>query len=65
MPEMNGFESAIQIREMGITIPIIAFTAASKVEVFEAVFAAGMNDIIFKPIENNSFIQTIENQLNK
>ena len=65
MPEMNGFESAIQIREMGITIPIIAFTAASKVEVFEAVFAAGMNDIIFKPIENNSFIQTIEKHLNK
>jgi PleD family two-component response regulator len=50
---------------MGIKIPIIAFTAASKVEVFEAVFAAGMNDIIFKPIENNSFIQTIENHLNK
>ena len=65
MPEMNGFESAIQIREMGITIPIIAFTAASKVDVFEAVFAAGMNDIIFKPIENNSFIQTIEKHLNK
>ena len=65
MPEMNGFESAMQIREMGITIPIIAFTAASKVEVFEAVFAAGMNDIIFKPIENNSFIQTIEKHLNK
>ena len=65
MPEMNGFETAIKIREMGIKIPIIAFTAASKVEVFEAVFAAGMNDIIFKPIENNSFIQTIENHLNK
>ncbi len=65
MPEMNGFETALKIREMGITIPIMAFTAASKEEVEEAVYNSKMNDIIFKPFDLNSFLETVEKHLKK
>jgi signal transduction histidine kinase/CheY-like chemotaxis protein len=65
MPILSGFETAIKIREMGIKTTIIAFTAASKEQVFQSVFDSGMNDIIYKPFDNISFIQTIEKHLHK
>ncbi|MCP4163075.1 MAG: response regulator [Deltaproteobacteria bacterium] len=53
MPNMNGLDATIEIRNKGVKTPIIAMTA----NVFEsdktACFDAGMNDFIGKPIKRN------------
>lgn len=51
MPEMDGFEAAQRIRDMGHTLPIIAMTARTLQEERERCLAAGMNDHVAKPID--------------
>ena len=52
MPEMNGFEATAYIRqEMKSQIPIIALTADVTTVDVEKCLAAGMNDYISKPID--------------
>ncbi|MBW2467360.1 MAG: response regulator, partial [Deltaproteobacteria bacterium] len=53
MPEMDGFEATIAIRNMADkkNLPIIAMTAHAMVGDREKSIAAGMNDHITKPIE--------------
>ncbi len=52
MPEMNGYEATKLIRQHadGKTVPIIAITASHVVGEKEKCTAAGMNDLISKPI---------------
>ncbi len=52
MPDMDGFETTRQLRKLpcGQTIPIIALTANNAVEDREHCLAAGMNDLISKPL---------------
>lgn len=52
MPLMNGYEATKEIRKLksGATIPIIAITAGTEVEINDKCIAAGMNDYISKPI---------------
>lgn len=65
MPKMNGYEAAMEIRNLKINTPIIALTAFSEKEVNETVFASGMNAIISKPFKPSELRQTIINQLYK
>ena len=52
MPEMNGFEATMYIREvMKSQIPIIALTADVTTVDLEKCIAAGMDDYISKPID--------------
>lgn len=54
MPEMNGFEATEYIiNEMNSTIPIIALTADVTTVDVEKCKAAGMNDYVAKPIDEN------------
>ncbi|MBT3133738.1 response regulator [Alteromonas sp. ALT199] len=50
MPEMDGSEAALALREVNTTIPIIAFTAAVVAEEIDKALAAGMNGYLTKPI---------------
>lgn len=50
MPEMNGSEAALALRQANITIPIIAFTAAVVVEEINKALASGMNGYLTKPV---------------
>jgi len=50
MPEMNGSEAALALRQANITIPIIAFTAAVVVEEIDKALASGMNGYLTKPV---------------
>ncbi|HNY13097.1 MAG TPA: response regulator [Candidatus Wallbacteria bacterium] len=60
MPEMDGFEATRKIREMEIKtgrhIPIIALTAYAMSEDREKFMAAGMDDYISKPLDNDRII---------
>ncbi|MBI4892206.1 MAG: response regulator [Acidobacteria bacterium] len=51
MPEMNGLEAAVEIRKLGLEVPIIALTASAMPEEKEKCLAADMDDFLTKPID--------------
>ena len=53
MPEMDGYETALKVREMPLhgRLPLIAMTAHAMVEERERCLAVGMKDHIAKPID--------------
>ncbi|MEI6059074.1 MAG: ATP-binding protein [Bacteroidota bacterium] len=69
MPEMDGYQAATAIRQLGvdpyITLPIIALTASSKADVYENIFLSGMNDFISKPFNPVELHLKIRKHLNK
>jgi len=56
MPEMDGLEATKAIRSGDVkgvdpNLPIVCLTADVFKETKEAIFAAGMNDFVTKPVE--------------
>jgi len=49
MPEMDGIEATEKLRQLGITIPIIAVTANAQKEDLDTCLKAGMNGFMTKP----------------
>lgn len=64
MPEMNGYETTIKIREKEPLyfqeIPIIALTADAFLETQSKIKAVGMNDLIIKPFNPEIFRRKLE-----
>ena len=61
MPVMDGYESSRKMRELNITIPIIAISACIQNEVEENVKKSGINEIIVKPFLPYKLCKTILN----
>ena len=61
MPEMDGAEATKIIREMGITVPVIALTANAVSGAKDMLLAAGMDDFLSKPIIKTSLFQLLKN----
>jgi PAS domain S-box-containing protein len=60
MPEMNGFEATVHIREiLKLPIPIIALTADVTTADLEKCTAVGMNDYIAKPVDERILFSKI------
>jgi PAS domain S-box-containing protein len=59
MPVLNGYEATKILRERGNTIPVIALTANAIKGENEICIAAGMNDYISKPFNEENFLKTI------
>ncbi|WP_178862825.1 response regulator [Thiomicrorhabdus cannonii] len=51
MPEMDGFEAAQQLRQLGVTLPIIALTATTAEEDREKAKHCGMDGFLHKPFQ--------------
>ena len=51
MPEKNGLEATIEIRNKGYKLPIIALTASDDQENVDACINAGMDDVLTKPVK--------------
>ncbi|MEE2959481.1 MAG: response regulator [Myxococcota bacterium] len=68
MPEMNGYEAAMAIREQDSEfqeIPIVALTAKAMPGDQELVLNSGMNDYLTKPVTLNKLETTIKKWLNE
>ena len=67
MPEINGFDAAIEIRKLekdnNEKIPIIAVTGHSSAEEIQMIIKSGMDDYVVKPFDFNNLLQKILNLL--
>jgi signal transduction histidine kinase/ActR/RegA family two-component response regulator len=59
MPVMDGYEATRRLREMGITIPIVALTASLPREVDDRVKDTGIDDIVVKPFVPDNLFRVI------
>lgn len=59
MPKYDGYKTSKEIRNLNITVPIIALTAFDKSEVYEQCIQAGMNDVIMKPFDKQQLYNII------
>jgi signal transduction histidine kinase/DNA-binding response OmpR family regulator len=70
MPEMDGHEATLQIREIESSsgtkrMPVIAMTAHAMKEDREKDLAAGMDDYVSKPVNAKSLLEVLERWLPK
>lgn len=59
MPKYDGYKTTTEIRNLNITIPIIALTAFDRSEIYELCIQVGMNDVIMKPFEKQQLYNII------
>lgn len=59
MPVMDGFEATIEIKKFSQT-PIIALTAAAKLEIMERIDACGFEGFVAKPIDAAELLKRIK-----
>ena len=65
MPRMNGQECVRHIREKGIMVPIVAFTALDDPEIHDEAVQAGCNLVLTKPCKPAVLVKHIEDLLQK
>lgn len=63
MPRMSGQECVKLIREKGIRVPIVAFTAVDDPEVHDEARDAGCNLVLTKPCKPAKLVEHIETLL--
>ena len=59
MPNMDGYEASILLRQQGLTTPIIALTAHAMEGDHQKCLAAGCSDFFEKPIDIESIIKNL------
>ncbi|MCE1197994.1 MAG: PAS domain S-box protein [Marinilabiliales bacterium] len=65
LPEMNGWEATMKIRENDADIPIIAVTAYASDPTRKKSMEAGCNDFVTKPINKTRLVQIIDKYLKR
>ncbi|MFI4912289.1 MAG: ATP-binding protein [Sedimentisphaeraceae bacterium JB056] len=65
MPNMNGYDSTVRMRELGIKTPIIALTANVMKDDKDKCLEAGCNDYIPKPLEIQMLVDVLKKHLKK
>ncbi len=63
MPGIDGIETVTRIRELGFTMPIVAFTAVDDLELHDRARQAGCDEVLTKPCRPDKLIATIEQLL--
>ncbi|WP_027855654.1 ATP-binding protein [Marinobacterium litorale] len=59
MPEMDGIQATHRVREQDKELPIIALTANVVPHEHRALVAAGINDLLLKPVNTNELMRTL------
>ncbi|HND86616.1 MAG TPA: response regulator [Pseudobdellovibrionaceae bacterium] len=70
MPEMDGFEAAIKMREFEkatgrASVPLIALTGHTEPEIIEKIHQSGFSQHVSKPIRKNDFVNLVRDILTK
>ncbi len=65
MPRMNGQDCIREIRNKGLKLPIVAFTAVDDPEIHKEAMDAGCNLVLTKPCKPNVLVKQIEDLLAK
>lgn len=63
MPDIDGYETARQMRNLGVNTPIIAFTANVLPDEDSKILAAGMNGFLKKPLTLEELGEMLKNYL--
>jgi signal transduction histidine kinase/ActR/RegA family two-component response regulator len=63
MPNLNGYETARQLRQLGYIGPIIALTADAMQGDMSKCLEAGCNDYLSKPIDKSAMLQKISEMI--
>ncbi|MCL2068802.1 MAG: response regulator [Oscillospiraceae bacterium] len=63
MPDINGFELAEKIRELGHTAPIIFLTGESHKDSIVKALQIGVADYILKPFHKEQLLEKIEKHI--
>lgn len=59
MPEMDGFEATVKIKAMS-NVPVIALTAAAKLEIMSKIEQIGFDGFVAKPIDAAELLKKIK-----
>jgi len=65
MPDINGYEATMQIREFNKEVIIISQTAYGQSEDREKSLECGCNDYIAKPINKNELLKIVNKYFRK
>jgi signal transduction histidine kinase/CheY-like chemotaxis protein len=59
MPVMDGYSATLRIREMGLTMPIIALTASVAKEEHKALYSFYIDEVVTKPFHPDQLLRAI------
>lgn len=70
MPEMDGFEAALKIREFEAannrpSVPLLGLTGHTEPEIVERIMKSGFTQYVAKPIRKNDFVELVREILTK
>jgi CheY-like chemotaxis protein len=63
MPMMNGLEATRELRLQGYRRPVLALTANAFARDLEACRAAGMDDVITKPVKIDALVEALRRNI--
>lgn len=65
MPGMDGFETSTEIYKINSDIPIIAYTALSRDEIWKKCHKAHIKEVLTKPLTSDEFARVLKKYLDK
>ena len=65
MPQMDGYQATLQLRHVGISVPILALTATADAAETAHCFNSGMDGVLTKPVTMNDIQGVIEEFLTR
>jgi CheY-like chemotaxis protein len=63
MPECDGYETTRRVRQLGLSVPIVAMTANAMAGDRERCLAVGMDDFLTKPVSPTTLARILEQWL--
>ncbi|MDE1998340.1 MAG: PAS domain S-box protein, partial [Burkholderiales bacterium] len=65
MPQMDGYEATRRLRQMAPNLPVIGQTAHAMAEEHAKCKAAGMVDMVVKPLELDRLVEVVQKQIQR
>lgn len=65
MPNLNGFEATLRIRDLGFTIPIVALSSHTDEENIEKCLSSGFTGYLSKPVPRLELVEKLVSIINR